>query len=384
MTCFKAFAHFTRRFGVGVLLSALAVAGGLAASSDHPTKRTPLVLEGQGAEAFGGKVLGDPTKGSVHCDHGYVEWQIPQSKQRKPALLMWHSASTKTWESPTPAGHEGFREIFLRRGYPVYIFDPPPSGRASAGCQPYSYAPRLGEDQDSFIGLRLGIWNPPDPPQPYPNLQFPVNNPAALEQLERANYLEFQTQENVALQSDAVADLLKKAGPAVLFTHSGSGVRGWWTAIKSENVKGIVAFEPGHFLFPQGEVPPPIPRADGVSVEAFNAPLGSAVPLADFMKLTKIPIRIIIGDNIPLKMDPINVGRRLPLENNRIRVIRVKLFVEAINRHGGHAEYYILPEHGITGNEHFIMWDLNNVKVADVVEEFLKKQGLDKMPAPAK
>jgi hypothetical protein len=351
-----------------------------AAQPDHPGTKEPLVIEEQGAEAFGGTVLGDPAKASLHCDHGFVEWQIPRSKQRKLPLLMWHSSSTKTWETPTPAGHEGFNNIFLRRGYPVYIFDPPPSGRAAEGCQKYTYTPKIGSDQDSFIGLRLGIWNPPDLPQPYPNLQFPVNDPAALEQLQRASYLEFQTSENVRLQSDAVAQLLKKTGPAVLFTHSGSGIRGWWTALKSDNVKGIVAFEPGHFVFPQGEVPPAIPRADGVSVEAFNAPLGSAVPLTEFMKLTKIPIRIIIGDNIPSKMDPMNVGRRLPLENNRIRVIRVKLFAEAINRHGGHAEVFILPEHGIFGNEHYIMWDLNNEEVANVVEEFLKKQGLDKLP----
>ena len=87
---------------------------------------------------------------------------------------------------------------------------------------------------------------------------------------------------------------------------------------------------------------------------------------------------IVIGDNIPAKLDPVNVGPRLPLENNRIRIIRAKLFAEAINRRGGNAEVFILPEHGVFGNTHFIMWDLNNEKIADLLVGFLSKQGIQK------
>jgi hypothetical protein len=50
----------------------------------------------------------------------------------------------------------------------------------------------------------------------------------------------------------------------------------------------------------------------------------------------------------------------------------------AINRHGGHAEVVKLPDIGIRGNTHFIMSDLNNVQVADLLSEFLKKHGLDR------
>lgn len=34
-----------------------------------------LVIQQQGGRPFGGKVVGDPAGGSIHCDHGYVEWQ---------------------------------------------------------------------------------------------------------------------------------------------------------------------------------------------------------------------------------------------------------------------------------------------------------------------
>ena len=36
-----------------------------------------------------------------------------------------------------------------------------------------------------------------------------------------------------------------------------------------------------------------------------------------------------------------------------------------------------LPEIGIRGNTHFPSSDLNNVQIADLMSEYLKKKGLD-------
>src|SRR5258708_2007972 len=70
----------------------------------------------------------------------------------------------------------------------------------------------------------------------------------------------------------AVSALFNKIGPGILVTHSQSGGPGWVTAIKNRNVRAIVAYEPGSgFIFPEGEVPAPMPSAMG--------PLeGAAVP----------------------------------------------------------------------------------------------------------
>src|SRR6185312_8887687 len=87
------------------------------------------------------------------------------------------------------------------------------------------------------------------------------------------------------LEADSVGKLLNQIGPAILFTHSGSGYPGWLTAIGSPKVKSVVTFEPGTFVWPVGEVPPGQIRV---------------VPLADFLKLTQIPIVIIIGDRYPV------------------------------------------------------------------------------------
>jgi hypothetical protein len=48
-----------------------------------------------------------------------------------------------------------------------------------------------------------------------------------------------------------------------------------------------------------------------------------------------------------------------------------------VNAHGGHAELLSLPAIGVRGNTHFAFSDLNNVKIADLLSEYLHKERLD-------
>jgi hypothetical protein len=330
-----------------------------------------VTLREQGARPFGGRVVGDPATGSIHCDHGYVEWQIPEKPRRVP-LVMVHASSTKTWDT-TFDGREGFRHIFLRRGFPVYLTDLPRTGRAGQGCAPTNYTPQPNNDQASFTTWRLGLWLPGDPtPDFYPGVQFPQNE-HALDEFFRIQYPEFNAPENEQVETDALAVLLGEVGPSVVLTHSSTGIRGWITATKTANVAAIVSYEPGDAVFPESEMPPPIERIDGMKL-----PPGRAVPMADFLKLTKVPIQIVWGDYIPSTLDTANTGPRLSLDNRRVNVMRAKLMVEAINRHGGKAVNVMLPEIGIRGNTHFPMLDLNNVKIADLLSTFLADTRLDR------
>ena len=90
------------------------------------------------------------------------------------------------------------------------------------------------------------------------------------------------------------------------------------------------------------------------------------------MKLTKIPILIVYGDNIASEPSPIynvNVWR--------ISLTRSRHFAEAVNKRGGDARVLHLPEIGIKGNTHAAFADLNNLEIADVVEKFLAEKKLD-------
>ena len=97
-----------------------------------------------------------------------------------------------------------------------------------------------------------------------------------------------------------------------------------------------------------------------------------SVPLADFKKLTRIPIVIYYGDNFPVEPTA-ERGQ----DNWRVRLAMARLWVAAINKHGGDAQLVHLPEIGIRGNTHFLMSDLNNVQIADLVSAFLAKKKLD-------
>ena len=135
---------------------------------------------------------------------------------------------------------------------------------------------------------------------------------------------------------------------------------GWRVAVKSSNVQAIVSYEPGSgFIFPEGEVPPAM-RSAGGELQAFN------VPLSEFMALTRIPIIIFYGDNIPAQPTA-NPGQ----DGWRVRLAMARLWKDTVNRHGGDATVVHLPEIGIRGNTHFPFSDLNNAQIADELLQFL-------------
>ena len=333
------------------------------------SKQKPMIIQEQGSFAIGGTVITNPgtfdaykpsPEGQTfHGDHAYVFYQIPD-KARKYPLVMWHGIGqfSKTWET-TPDGREGYQNIFLRRKFPVYLIDQPRRGNASRGTVAGTINP-TPDEQGWFGTFRVGIW-----PNYFEGVQFSKDT-EALNQYFR------QMVPNVGpidinVNSDAVSALFDKIGDGILVTHSHSGGMGWATAIKNQNIKAIVSYEPGSgFVFPEGEVPGPIAMAGG-SLSAIG------VPMADFTKLTKIPIVIYYGDFIPEKSID-NPGQ----DGWRARLEMARLWRDCVNKHGGDVTVIHLPEIGIKGNTHFPFSDLNNIEIADLMSKWLKEKGLDK------
>jgi hypothetical protein len=309
----------------------------------------PVTIQKQGSFAVGGEILGDPDSRSLHCNHGYVEYQIPVNPRRI-NLVMWHSAAATAWLNRWDGG-EGYQSIFLRRGYPVYIWDGPHVGRANWGCTAQTYEPRLAQDQGNFLAWRFGAQ--------YPNwfegVQFPTKDPEAWNQASRARYVEFDTIENAQLQSNAAAKLMDRIGPSVALTNSAGGMRALLTALKTNNLAGIVMYENVGYLFPTGEGP-------GVPTTGFG-PID--VPLEEFRKLTRIPIQVVWGDN---------VDKSVSYSNS---LTHSRLFVETVNKYGGNAQLLMLSDAGLKGNTHIPFADMNNVAVADLLSKFLAENGLD-------
>lgn len=332
------------------------------------TPKNLLLIQEQGSFTVGGSIIKNPgtfdpiKRGpegqTFHGDHAYITYQIPYKAKKLP-LVFWHGIGqfSKTWGT-TPDGREGFNNLFLRKGFGVYLIDQPRRGNAGRSTDPATINP-TPDEQTWFGTFRVGIGY-----DYFPGVQF-AKDPETLNQYFRQmtpNIGGFDTE----VITNATSKLFDKIGDGVLVTHSHSGGFGWATAVKNPHIKAIASYEPGSgFLFPEGEVPAPIASSSG--------PV-SALPISmeNFKKLTKIPIVIYYGDFIPAKYDE-NPGA----DGWRARLEMAKKWRDTVNKYGGDVTVVHLPEIGIKGNTHFPFSDLNNVEIAELLYDFLKNKGLN-------
>jgi pimeloyl-ACP methyl ester carboxylesterase len=365
----------------------LAAAAAFAAASislGAMASAAPITLKDQGSFAAGGSVVThegtfseknflSPNGQSAYGDHAYVFYQIPEKAHAYPIVFQHGGAQTKrTWES-TPDGRDGFQNIFLKKGFSVYLVDQPRSGEANLSTvapdpnDTWGSNPMYG-DKTLFILSRVGTFPDGKTPKLHDHSQFP-EGAENFNQFERSWNIESAALDN-DVNADALAAVFQKTGPAILMTHSMGGTIGWRLPFRTDNVKAIIAMEPGGtpFLFPENEMPkeekavfaPLSATAQGVSEENFN-------------KLAKVPMLLIYGDYIASQPTDA-VGS----DKWRTEFDMAKQFVATVNRHGGDATLIHLPDLGIYGNSHFLMQEKNNKQIADIIENWIKEKGLEK------
>lgn len=361
-------------------LTAMLVLSFVAAGCATVTPENSIVIAKQGSFFVAGRqVKGpgtyDPTKSTANTNEGntfwidqmYVQYQIPVNARKYPLVLVHGGGGTgRVWET-TPDGREGYQSLFVRRGFPVYIVDFPRRGRAGfpsfngpfGSLDKTQIVPdatnRAGVEY-AWVRWRLG----PKYPDVFPVQQFPMQ---ALDSF--IQHLVPTVSDDPEIISGALVALLEKIGPAIVVTHSQSGLFGWLAGARSPNVKAIVAYEPG-FVFPQSALPAPIPLFKGTMAA------GTALTPAEFAHLAHIPMQVVYGDNIPQKPIP-----DLVADGRRAQVVASRLFADAVRKQGGSASILHLPEAGLRGNSHFMFSDLNNVEVAEQLARFLSANGLD-------
>jgi pimeloyl-ACP methyl ester carboxylesterase len=297
-----------------------------------PQNDKVITIASQGSFFVGGRKVTapgayDPTQGTANTDPGqsfwvdqmYVQYQIPANARRYPLILVHGGSGTgRVWET-TPDGREGYQTLMLRRGYPVYIVDFPRRGRAGypsfngpfgtlAGNPVVANRTTQAGEQWAWSRWRLG----PKYPEVFPVQQFPMQAVDSFLQ-----HLVPTVSDNAEVISGALIKLLEKIGPAILVTHSQSGLFGWLAGARSPSVMGIVSYEPG-FVFPKDAVPAAIPLFKGTQ------PSGTPVTPAEFDNLARIPIQVVYGDNIPKQPIP-----DLVADGRRAQVVTSKMFVDA-------------------------------------------------------
>lgn len=313
----------------------------------------------QGSFTVGGTILTDSLGHTYHGDHAYVFYQKPVHARKYP-LVFAHGVGqfSKTWET-TPDGREGFQNIFLRRSFSTYLVDQPRRGNAGRSTETITLSPAFDEEE-WFNRFRIGIY-----PDYFKGVQF-CRNKETLNQFFR------QMTPNIGsvdfeVYSDAYAALFDKIGPAIFVTHSQGGPVGWRTLLKTDNIKAIVAYEPGGGIpFPRGQVP-----EEGKILTLSKKTEGIEVSMSDFMKYTEIPIIVYYGDNLP------ETNERPELYEWTRRLHLMRKWAALLNKHGGDVTVIHLPKIGLYGNTHFPFSDLNNVEVANHLSKWLHEKGLD-------
>ena len=251
------------------------------------------------------------------------------------------------------------QNIFLRKGFPVYLVDQPRRGNAGRSTETATISPAFDEEL-WFNRFRVGIW-----PDYFEGVQF-SRDPEALNQYFRQMTPTIGTID-FEVYSDAYAALFDKIGPAIFVTHSQGGPVGWQTLLKTKDIKGIVSYEPGGGIpFPEGQVP-----EEGKVLTLSKKTEGIEVPMDVFMAYTRIPIVVYYGDNLP------ETNERPEIYEWTRRLHLMRQWAKMLNDLGGDVTVVHLPEAGLHGNTHFPMSDLNNVEVAELMYDWLRGKGLD-------
>ena len=274
------------RYLVIALHTATSMLASTNAMAGQISKPEPLVILEQGSFAVGGTEVTvpgtfDPRKPrtpagqTYHGDHAYVFYQIPVDARKYP-LVMWH-------------GYGQFSETGRQRRTAERVFRPSScaavfpfissTSRAVAMPGAARLRRRSSPPRMNSFGLASFVWG--SGPIIFDGVQF-SHDPEALNQYFRQDDAGHRPVRCRCHVRRGGGPLFNRIGRGILVTHSHSGGLGWSTAMKNENIKAIVSFEPGsNFVFPEGEVPDPMPSA-------FDTLQGIPVPMSDFMALTRV------------------------------------------------------------------------------------------------
>ena len=377
----------TTRFLLAAIVTAtLACVGTAASANPYPPadqKRPPLVLKSHGIFWAGGKIVKRTQTGSenagdkaklpfadedVLVGQAYVEYFIPQrlraGKRTLPIVLVPGGTLIGAHFLTTPDGREGWADYFLRRGFPVYIVDPPGRGRAGfnpdainnvrAGtAQPGSQPSINTWDSSAWLEWNTGPLPAPShgPHDPScigndardPNAPPVYCNGDLMPALDPDGYRHWLAALMPEVPVDGGLDpgivaALERIGPAIFIGHSAAGTMGGRLAnARPELFKAVIGVEP------QGDCMLP--------------------PDASLKGLAKVPTFSIHGIN--------QVGRP---DTGPCLDTYAKIAAS-----GGDATYLSLPklshspvfdriaQKGIRGNDHIMMWDTNSDQIAGLL-----------------
>lgn len=275
----------------------------------------------------------------------FAEWEAPEHVTRPWPIVLLHGGGYQGTEwLDTPDGRPGWAQRFVEAGYAVVIVDRPGQGRSPFHIE------TMGEmgPPFSYEGGRA-IYFPGTDPR-HDQWPFSPDDAAAMDEF-IAGYgpLPANLAASQDIEADRLSRLLDRIGPAILVTHSASGPVGWLVADRRPSrVKAIVAIEP------MGPPFADIPNIGRLAWGLTAVPLGwqPSPPDPEALRraapghfrlpaLSGLPIIAVTGEASAF-------------------AVASPPAVEQLQAAGAAAELLHLPDHGVFGNGHGLIYEKNS------------------------
>ncbi len=298
----------------------------------------------------------------------FVSWEAPERSPRAFPIVLIHGGAMQGTEwMDTPDGRPGWAQRLVEQGYVVFTVDRPTQGRSP-------FSPELIGEMGPAFTYEEGeeVFFPAKAAAKH--TQFPVDpkDDQALDAFIAAfGPLPADIELWQTLDADRIAKLLDRIGPAVLFTHSASGSDGWLIADRRPQlVAAIVSVEPmgppfGHTpnigTLSWGLTAAPLsfdpPQASPESARAAD-PASLRVPT-----LTGIPVAIVSS------------------ETSAQSAYAPKM-VDFLLHAGASAELLHLPDFGVLGNGHGLIYEKNSDEALQPILQWLEKNANGSQEGP--
>jgi pimeloyl-ACP methyl ester carboxylesterase len=323
----------------------------------------------------------------------YVEYLTPERVTHPYPIVMIHgTAQTGTNFMGTPDGRPGWAHNFLTRGYRVFVVDQVGRGRSGADPQIYGPYTRFAvEAEESLFTApeKYKLW-----PQSVMHTQWPggpgTAGNAAFDQFYASQTESIaSTVKTEELMFPADAALLEKIGPAIVLTHSQSGVFGFKIAdARPDLVKAHVAIEPNgppfyDIEFKGGEEwykdSANVARAWGVA----RIPLAFDPPAANASELRLTREEHADGPDLVrcwLQTEPARQLTRMKAVPTVVvtgeasfRATYDHCTSKFLTQAGVKNTHLRLENAGVHGNGHMMMLEQNSADIAGVIADWLDK-----------
>lgn len=284
---------------------------------------------------------------TFQCGPMFVSWEAPERVTQPYPVVLVHGGTLQGTEwLNTPDGRPGWAQRFVEAGYAVLAVDRPGHGRSP-------YHPDIVGSMGPPFSYERGreVYFPPTTANGIQTQWiFDPNDDAAFDAF-IAPYGPMPADLAASQEMDAarLACLLDRIGSAIIVTHSASGPDGWLVADRRpELVAAIITIEPmgppfaetpGIGTLDWGLTAAPVtfdpPRGDIADVHAAD-PASLRIPA-----LAGLPIAVVTGEtSIFATFGP--------------------AIVDFLAKAGAAVEHLHLPDHGILGNGHGLIYEKNS------------------------